>query len=295
MSYMHRLILHNGEIREAADRTLSAGQVGLMNGWGVFSTIRVHDGVPFAWDRHWERMRRDAARLRVPFPESGDQILEQIGRLIEANRALNSTLRVMIVRNGGGMFEGPPMESKFDVLGFTRDVRIWGDGAKLGIVPNARLAASQFAGAKILSWAENLAYYERAQEQGLDEVILLNERGEVSECTSANIFVVKGSAVLTPPLSSGCLPGVTRAVLLEEIRISGIDVEESVLLPADLRSADEVFITSTTREVLPVISIDGVAAGHSRRIRDTLQGAFREYVQNWVAKHRPLEHANLLS
>ena len=93
--------------------------------------------------------------------------------------------------------------------------------------------------------------------------MLLNERGEVSECTSANLFAVfkgaaQGDRVLTPPLSSGCLPGVTRAVLLEELRVSGLVVEERVLLPADLESADEVFLASTTRELLPVVSIEGL-------------------------------------
>ena len=87
---------------------------------------------------------------------------------------------------------------------------------------NARHAACQFAGTKILSWAMNLTWLESAQARGFDEVILLNERGEVAECTSANIFIANGSQVWTPPLSSGCLPGITREVLLGEIRVPGI-------------------------------------------------------------------------
>src|SRR6202030_1940844 len=113
---------------------------------------------------------------------------------------------------------------------------------------------NEFAGVKYLSWSENLTRYERAHEQGFDEVVLLNERGEVAECTSANIFVAKGDSVFTPPLSSGCLPGVTRALLLEEIDVPGLSVSEKVILTADLESADEVFITSTTRDLMPVAS-----------------------------------------
>ena len=94
--------------------------------------------------------------------------------------------------------------------------------------------------------------YERAHEQGLDEVLLLNERGEVSECTSANIFVAQGDRVWTPPQSAGCLAGVTRGVLLEEVKVPGLEIGEKALFPQDLESADEVFITSTTRELLPV-------------------------------------------
>src|SRR4029077_2890378 len=114
---------------------------------------------------------------------------------------------------------------------------------------------SEFSGAKVLSWAENLTRYERAHEQGFDEVVLLNERDEVAECTSANLFAVQGDTVYTPPLASGCLPGVTRAVLLEEVQVPGLKIQEKVLGLKDLEAADEVFLTSTTREVLPVLSI----------------------------------------
>src|SRR5438552_6849537 len=108
----------------------------------------------------------------------------------------------------------------------TADLKDWGSGVKLAYVPQARHAASMFAGAKILSWAMNLTWVEEAQSKGFDEVILLNERGEVAECTSANIFMARGNQVLTPPLSSGCLPGVTRDVLLSGIHVPGVSVSE---------------------------------------------------------------------
>ena len=288
---MHRFLLYNGEIRDTAERFLSPGQTGLVNGWGVFSTLRVYDGVPFCWERHWPRMRHDAARLRVPMPPDGAAVLADLHRLIEANGAWNGVLRVMVVRNRGGMFEGPAVTNDFDVIAFSTNVPPWGKAMKLGVVPNGRHAASEFAGAKILSWSENLTRYERAREQGLDEVVLLNERGEVSECTSANIFAVHGAAlnqarVLTPPLSSGCLPGVTRAVLLGDIRLSGLPVEERVLLPSDLEAADEVFLASTTRELLPVASIEGLKIRSGQVARDRLQQAFSAYIESYVAARK---------
>src|ERR1700722_16943851 len=112
---MHRFLLHNDEIRDTGEPILSPGQVGLMNGWGVFSTIRVQDGVMFAWERHWARMQRDAVRLRGPFPDTAGWLEERLYRLNEANRAANSTLRVVIVRNRGGMWEGPA-ERAFDTI-----------------------------------------------------------------------------------------------------------------------------------------------------------------------------------
>ena len=103
--------------------------------------------------------------------------------------------------------------------------------------------------------------YTRRNEAGFDEVVLLNERGEVAECTAANIFCVKGGRVATPPLNSGCLEGITRGVLLEIGAAAGIPVEERSLMPQDLYAADEVFISSTNRSMLPVSEIAGHKIG----------------------------------
>lgn len=281
---MHRFLLHNDEIRDAGDRVVSPGQVGFMNGWGVFSTIRVQDGVMFAWERHWARMRRDAARMRVPFPPEEKWLEQQLYRLIDANLATNSTLRIIVVRNRGGMWEGTAAaERAFDTIAFTAPLNNWGDAVKLGVVHHGRHAASEFAGTKYISWSENLTRYERAHEQGFDEVVLLNERGEVAECTSANIFAVKGGQVWTPPLASGCLPGVTRALLLEEIRVPGLTVLEKVLLFTDLETADEIFVTSTTRDLMPVAAVEGLKIQRGRKVRDRLQQAFSAYTNAYVA------------
>jgi branched-chain amino acid aminotransferase len=237
----------------------------------------------FAWERHWARMLRDAARLRVPFPSADKWLEERLYRLIDANHASHSTLRVIVVRNRGGMWEGPAAaEREFDTVAFTAPLNIWGDAVKLGVVPQARHAASEFSGTKYLSWSENLTRYERAHEQGFDEVVLLNERREVAECTSANIFVVEGENVFTPPLASGCLPGVTRALLLEEIHVPGLTVSEKTLLPSDLETADGVFITSTTRDLMPVASVDGLKIRQGKRVRDRLQQAFSAYTKAYV-------------
>ena len=288
---LHRFLLHNDEIRDAAERNLSPGQIGLLSGWGIFSTLRVYDGVMFAFDRHWQRMRSDAARMRVPFPAQADWLESRLYRLIDANQVspsqpLNATLRVAVVRNRGGNFEGPAITRDFDVVAFTIDVVRWPQSVKLSLVPNGRHAANEFSGTKYISWAENLTRYERAHEQGLDEVTLLNERGEISECTSANVFVVDaGGRVWTPPLSSGCLAGVTRAVLLEELQDLDIAIGEKTLFPGDLKSAREIFITSTTRELLPASAIEGLEIQAGRAVCDRLREAFSARVKYSVSRH----------
>src|SRR5262245_8628095 len=283
---MHRFILHNDEIHEASEKLLSPGQVGLLSGWGVFSTIKVIDGVLFAFERHWARMSRDAALLRVTLPGDATQLENNLLRLVEKNRAFLSTLRVVVVRNRGGMWEAPDQNRSSDVIAFTADTKEWGESVKLNYVPQARHAASMFAGTKILAWAMNLTWLEEAQSQGFDEVILLNERGEVAECTSANLFAAKGDQVWTPPLASGCLPGITRELLLSEVRAPGFRVTERTLTPEDLESAEEVFITSTTRDLLPVSRIGQrimPSAGHAR---EALQRAFSRYAGEYVAIHK---------
>jgi branched-chain amino acid aminotransferase len=290
---MHRYLLHNDDIRETRDLFLSPGQVGLLNGWGVFSTVRVYEGVLFAWPRHFARMQRDAALMRVPFPKDAAWLEERLHRLIEANHAQESTLRVVIVRNRGGMWEGPAVTRDFDLIAFTANVADWGRGVKLGMVANARYAANEFAGVKFLSWSQNLAWYERAHAQGFDEVVLLNERGEVSECTSANIFAAFGDEVRTPPLDSGCLPGVTRMLLTEEIQVPGVRVVAQTMFPNDLETADEVFISSSTRELLPVMLIEGLNIRSGERVKNLLQNAFSDYINRYVSAHRKQSALNV--
>jgi branched-chain amino acid aminotransferase len=280
---VHRYILHNDKIHDAAEAVLAPGQVGLLAGWGVFSTLHVADGVLFAWERHWARMAKDAALLRVPLPDPERARLRLL-ELVEANRAYNATLRVLVVRNTGSMWEGPPTGRDSDLIALTADLKDWGAGVKLSCVEQARHAACMFAGTKILSWAMNLTWVEEAHERGFDEVILLNERGEVSECTSANVFIANGHQVWTPPLSSGCLPGVTRDILLHEIQVPGIEIGEKTLLPAEVQEADDVFITSTTRALLPVLEINGRKVGGRGGAQKVLQAAFKKYVVGYISQ-----------
>jgi branched-chain amino acid aminotransferase len=287
---LHRFVLHNEQIREATDPCLAPGQVGLLSGWGVFTTLRVTEGVLFAFERHWARIGRDAAAFHVAIPDDSEKLRRKLLELVEANRAFDSTLRLVIVRNAGGMW-APAGASGSDVIALTADTKDWGGGVKLAAQTQARHASCQFAGTKILSWAMNLTWLENAQRRGFDEVILLNERDEVAECTSANIFAAMGGEVRTPPLSSGCLPGITREVLLGEIHVPGFPIVEKTLRLEDLYNADEVFITSTTRLLLPVEQIEDRPAGRTNDARIALSKAFGDFVHRYVAEHKELPAA----
>ncbi len=288
---VHRFVLHNREIRNAGEKLIAPGQIGFLNGWGVFSTLRVLDGVLFAFERHYARLRRDADLLHVPFPLAADDLQGILLSLVEANQAFDSVLRLAFVRNKGGLFEGPNVDIEYDLVAFTADPNKWGNSAKLTSVPNARFGASPFAGTKTTSWVQNLTWYEEARQRGFDEALLFNEHGQVSECTSANIFTVVGTHVYTPPrLTSGCLPGVTRGILLESVCVNGVTVEERELDRDQLEASDCVFITSSTRDLLPVIALDGHSLRKEHAVFDRLRNAFLEYRAGYVESAAACKH-----
>ena len=284
---MHPWVLLNDSIRSADEAMLKPGQLGLLAGWGVFTTLRIYRGVPFAFERHWERMKRDAELIHVPFEFDRHEVRKNLLEMIERNDAAESSVRLCVVRSENGVMAGPGLGNPSDLIAFSIDLRGWSETIALGVREQGRHAASPFAGTKTLSWAHNLTMVETANQEGYGEVVLLNERGEVAECTSANIFTVVKGVTYTPPLRSGPLPGVTRAVMLEEI---DEPVEEKILTLDDLYEADEVFITSSTRELIPVDRIlDRRLKGVERGVwpvMEQLRRSLRSYVDKYVEANR---------
>jgi branched-chain amino acid aminotransferase len=249
-------------------------------GWGVFTTLRIYQGVPFAFDRHWERMVRDVERLGITLDYHEEAVWEAVVQLAAANRRPEGAARLSFIKNQGGLWADAPGSPATDLLIFTRELSVWPAAHELLLVPNAIFSLGKLAGAKMLSWVQNAGTLERVHAQGYDDALLLNEQGHLAECTSANVFLVRGREVFTPPLASGCLPGITREVLHEVIPAAGYTLLERDLSPSDLDTAEEVFISSTTREVAGVGSIQPnwnyPAPGNVTR---DLATAFQGYVQ----------------
>ena len=284
---MDSLIFHNDRILPLTEARLSPGQMGLLMGWGVFTTLRVYQGVPFAFERHWARMARDAERLGITLEHNQRTVREAIINLAAANQRLEAMARVSFVKNQGGLWAEAPDRTATDLLIFSRELPTWPEASRLILVPDAIFSAARLAGAKMLSWVQNAGALERAHTAGFDDALLMNEQGQLAECTSANIFLVRDGKILTPPLISGCLPGVTRDVLLELIPRVGYELRQQDLTPYDLASANEVFITSTTREVAPVGVIHPDWSFEAPgKITLTIKAAFREYANAYVKRER---------
>ena len=281
---IHHFVFHNDRVLPVESVRLSPGQAGLLNGWGLFTTIRIHDGIPFAFERHWSRLERDAERTRCPFPFVAETVREQLAMLLQANTVQQGAARIYAIYNQVGFWRSAENFPRVDLLLCSADLPSYREPSRLGLREFGRYAASPLAGVKVLSWLDNVWNYYEAQQAGFDEVVLLNERGEVAECTAANIFCVRGGRVTTPPLNSGCLSGITRSVLLEIGASVGVEVKEAVLRPDDLYAADEVFISSTNRSMLGVSEINGhQIATAPGPVTLQMENAFGEYVKRYIA------------
>jgi branched-chain amino acid aminotransferase len=285
---IHRHIFHNDRIVPIEQARLSPGQTGLLNGWGLFTTMRIFQGEAFAYERHWRRLEKDAGRIRMPFPFDPRQVRRQLGELLNANQVVEGTARIYMIYNRVGFWQADEAMPDVDLILCTAGLPPHPEQARLNIAKNGRHAASPLAGVKVTSWLNNVWHLAEAQSQGWSEVVLLNERGEVAECTTANIFCVKDGKVSTPPLTSGCLEGVTRGLLLEIAPRAGVPLVERTLMPEDLFSADEVFITSTNRSLLGVSEIAGhkysvVMSPLMQKLERAFDAAMREYAAQRVA------------
>lgn len=282
---MHELVFHNDRIVPLGQARLSPGQAGLLSGWGLFTTLRLYDGKPFAFERHWQRLSRDAARIDLPFEFSAERVRAGLLELAHANRARDGAARLYFIYNKFGYWHGDEPMPQVDLLMYTADLPRREGKARLAIEEHGRYTAHPLTGTKVISWLQNVWALERARRRGFDDALLLNERGEVAECTAANVFCVRGGRVETPPLSSGCLAGVSREVLLEIGPEAGLPIAERPLALQELLSAEEVFITSTTREVQPVAQIeDHKLAEAPGPVTARLARAFSQYVARYLTQ-----------
>jgi branched-chain amino acid aminotransferase len=285
ISMIHRFVHHNGQVLPIEQVRLSPGQAGLLSGWGLFTTLRVYHGEPFAFERHWRRLEKDAGRTRLPFPFDPAQVRAALLDLIARNEVREGTARIYAIYNKIGFWQSGEPFPQVDLLLYTAGLPSYREPVRLCISEHARHAASPLAGVKVTSWLPNVWQLQGAQQRGFDEALLLNERGEVAECTTANIFCLREACILTPPLSSGCLEGVTRSVLLEIAPKAGFPIVEQPLRLEDLYVASEVFVTSTNRSLLAVGEIEGhnfsLAPGP---VTQQLEAVFARYMEEYIAR-----------
>jgi branched-chain amino acid aminotransferase len=247
-----RAVWVNDHLTDASDTHVNAFDHGLTVGDGVFETLEVIGGVAFALGRHLGRLRRSAAGLGLVLPWSDDELGAAVAAVLGAEPDAG---RLRITVTGGPSPLGSDRGSASPtLLVVAAPASPWATTSGVVVVPWVRNERSAVAGVKTTSSAENVVALARAHEAGADEAIFANTRGILCEGTGSNVFVVVDGRLCTPPLASGCLAGITRALVCELVEVEEVD------LPVEsLAAAEEAFLTSSTRRVQPIGSVDGVA------------------------------------
>jgi branched-chain amino acid aminotransferase len=268
----------NGRLVDAEAACVSPADHGFLVGDGVFETLRCYEGVPFALAHHIERLQDGARALLLEPP--APRILEEAARaVVEANRLGDARMRITLTSGPGppGLLRG---EAEPTVVVSARPLSAWPPTATAIVSRLRRDEQSPLSGVKTTSLADSVMALAEARAAGATEGILLNGQGNVCEATTANVFAVRGERVETPSLASGCLAGITRDCVLGLCGALGLKGVQAELPAAVLYEADELFLTSSTREVQPLIQLDGrpVGAGAPGEITRRLAAAYSQMV-----------------
>ena len=261
----------NGKITPAAQAAIPVYDHGFLYGEGVYETLRTYNHVPFLYDGHCRRLRASAGYLALDVPFSDQQLLEAIGETIAAAGAMTEAyIRVLLTRGVGELtydLQATPTPSLVIIVKPLDEPppRVFSDGITISLVPILRNhPGSVNPIIKSNNLLNNALAMQQAARRGAEEGLMCNFRGELSECSQANFFMVRGGVALTPVSEAGLLEGLTRSFLFEVGKDVGIEVRGETLFPRDLEAADEAFITSTTRELSPVTRIDDRVVGDGK-------------------------------
>ena len=247
----------NGALVDGADAVVPYDDHGITVGDGVFETIKLAGGVPFALGEHLERLDRSVAALRLE-PVDRPMLVDAIDAVVaahESDQDGDGFLRVTVTA-GRGPLGSPRGAADQTVIVAVRPGLVRTDPTAVHLVPWTRNEQGPLAGVKSTSYAENVVALDVALAHGASEALFANTAGALCEGTGANVFVVLDDRLVTPPLRSGCLAGVTRALLLD---LLGDTADEADVPMARLAEVTEVFLVSTAREVQPVTTITGLA------------------------------------
>jgi branched-chain amino acid aminotransferase len=259
----------NGSITPAEHAVVPVYDHGFLYGEGVYETLRTYNRVPFLFDRHARRLRASADRLRLLVPFDNEALAGWIqDTLVAAGELDEAYIRVLLTRGVGELtydVAATPAPSLVVIVKPLEQipVRIEREGITISLVPVLRNhPGSVNPIIKSNNLLNNAIAMQAANQRGGEEALMCNYRGELAECSQSNFFMVRGGVLLTPPSEAGLLEGITRGFLFDLAREAGIEAREETLIPADLETADEVFITSTTRELSPVVRIDDRVIGN---------------------------------
>ena len=286
----------NGRISDDAHAVISVFDHGFLFGEGIYETLRTYNGEPFLFDRHMRRLRRSASMINLALPFEDRQLADRFDQTMRAAGlgpagGGEAYIRLLVTRGIGDLTYDPAATPEPSVVVIVKphvdlEEALYERGVRVALVSIIRnhpeTVNPLIKSNNLLNCA--LAMQE-AVRRGAFEGLMRNYRGELAEFSTANLFIVKGGAVLTPPLAAGLLPGITREFLFEVGADAGVPVREQALKDPDLFGADEVFLTSTTREIVPIVTVDDRTIGNGKPgpVTKALLQRFREKAQSVTA------------
>jgi branched-chain amino acid aminotransferase len=267
---------------------------GFLYGDSVYEVIRSYGMIPFALKEHLFRLRRSADMLDMEIPVPLTKIESEIKRTIAEARGGDCYIRVICTRGEGEITLDPAMAVAPHYVIIVKEYKppprhLYTEGASVILVKSGRLLDGALPpGTKTGNYLVNLMALARAKQKGSYEAIMIDGTGKVAEGTTCNFFIVKRGRIFTPSLETGILAGITRGIVLELSRRWGFFAEEKDLFPKDMREADEAFLTSTIRDVMPVTIIDEMPVRNGRPgpLTENIRRAYLEYVKEYIAKYK---------
>ena len=278
---MSAMVNVNGRLADSEHAVISVFDHGFLYGEGVYEVLRTYDGEPFLFDRHMRRLRASASMIRLDVPITDAEFDTRIRETMTAaglgRGGSEAYIRVLLTRGIGEISYDPAACPSPSIVIITKPhveapASAYADGVMVslvGVLRNHPGSVSPLI--KSNNLLNNALGNQEALRQGAFEGVMRNYRGEIAECTTSNIFIVKNGAALTPPLDAGLLAGITREFLFEVAAAIGVPTREQVLHDNDLLEADEACLTSTTREIVPIVRVDSHVIGTGRPGATTLR------------------------
>jgi branched-chain amino acid aminotransferase len=267
---MEQLVYINGEIISRDKVQIPVFDRGLLYGYGLFETMRSYNGHVFYLDRHIARLVNSAGVLGIREALEREKLETGVLRTLKANGLDDARIRLTVTAGEGSRSIGMPVSGKLTIIITVEELVLpspenYLEGLRTSIVSIRRNSKSPMCRLKALGYLENLLAHAEAVDDGNDEAILLNGDGYVAECSASNLFIVETDKLITPPIEAGILPGVTRRIIIDLASSIGIKVSQEAVSVKRLLNAEEVFITNSVIEIMPIAAIDGSLVGSGSR------------------------------
>jgi branched-chain amino acid aminotransferase len=252
----------NGDFVAKEDAKISVFDHGLLYGDGVFEGIRLYDGCVFKLDEHLERLEYSAKAILLELPLNREQMKKAVCDTCKINDMQNGYVRLVVTRGPGHLGLTPDGCGPGNVIIIADDIQLYPEelyekGLKIISVPTRRINSSALPPAiKSLNYLNNILAKIEAKKVGFQEALMLNDKGEIAECTGDNVFIIAKGILYTPPLDAGSLRGITRGAAIDLAAQLELPCREQALTRYDLWTADECFLTGTAAEVIPCVEVD---------------------------------------